>query len=352
MALVTVDQSKTDPSEIILTIKKDEFGSFVQDLLSQNKTIRRDIIGSFVLDENAIKDVLASIEQRVKLQNQVLVETVSISTSYTDGYEHKVESLRAFESLRDARQAEVCGFECNLTFLIVFPGRPKPERQEISLFVRTARYYDERIRGGKGLSFLSPLMWLGALGGVIIEIEYTDVSWGMDLENLVSQMLLARIKRRSQLHVILRIVGLLYAPIMMILGCGVAYDALKRSQIDANKQELWSAIERATDKTILEKISAKLDYIFNPALSALSFHDAIIIFLQLCGAALAVVSVALFLARQRSSFLLLNDFSKKAYASYARKNELIKIGLGMTLGVGIIASLAASFIYNYITYVL
>jgi hypothetical protein len=348
MALVTVEQSTSDPREIVLTIKKDEFGSFVQDLLSQNKTIERDINGSFTLDASAISDVVSAIEQRVKLQNQVMLSTASFSTSYVDGYEQKVESLHAFQNFRDTRQAEVCGIECNLTYLILFPGRSKPEKQAVSFGLLTPKYFTRR-DSTRSSSPLTQIFTLMDSGRAHVEIEYTDVSWGMDLENLVSQMLLSKIKREWHALSLLRGVAVVYAPIVIFLGGLALFQFLQQQHLAAKKHEIWSALEKSMNRPVLDLISQKLNYIFDPTLTDLSIHELTPVILQLLGAAVALLSIFLLAARRPGSFLLLNDFTKVVWERQVKKREFIKVALGVSFIVGTIASVAASFIYDYLT---
>jgi hypothetical protein len=187
------------------------------------------------------------------------------------------------------------------------------------------------------------------VGIIDVEIEYTDVSWGIDLENLVSQILLSRVKRASFLSSFARAASIFYAPLLLLVGIGATYSGLEERKLAAKQHEIWLALQNSTSATLLEKISAKIDYIFDPSLSTLSFHELTPIYLQILCGVIAFASLIVLALRQRSSFLLLNEFTRNVREAQLRKHEFVKIGFGVSFVVGTIASVAASFIYNYLT---
>ncbi len=103
------------------------------------------------------------------------------------------------------------------------------------------------------------------------------------------------------------------------------------------------------NRPVLDLISQKLNYIFDPTLTDLSIHELTPVILQLLGAAVALLSIFLLAARRPDSFLLLNDFTKVVWERQVKKREFIKVALGVSFIVWTIASVAASFIYDYLT---
>lgn len=179
MSQITVQESQQDSNALVLTISKSSFGEFIRDLISEKKKIRREIKASFVFTRDELLDLITLIDQRVKLQNIVVLSTFAIAVKYRDGYQFELESLEAFTSFRDARQSEVCAIQCEVTYVLRFPGREKPEKQEVSFVIQNLRSFEEAVTNTESLSVARALAFAYLeTGAARIDLEYTEVIVG------------------------------------------------------------------------------------------------------------------------------------------------------------------------------
>jgi hypothetical protein len=351
MSDISVHESENDRNVLVLTISKENFGEFIRDLISEKKKITRDIKGTFAFKREDVLDLISLIDQRVRLQNQVVLSTFNISIRYHDGYEQELESLESFKSFRDARQFESCGAACALSYVINFPGRSKPEKQEASFVIQNTKAFEEFQRTDVSESFsLFSILNLGLkeTGLVRVNIEYTDISWGNDLENLISQYLFQKITKSNRLYSNLRALWLVGAPPLFILGILMYADHIYRAAIDLNKLHQVNLIDGNNAITIVEKLLQKMSLMISSSAVSLTSQQFQSIALEIIGLLVAFVAVSFSFAIRKPSFLIMNEFTKQLHEKHSRKYDLVRYGIIVTFVVGLFASLGASFLYDVI----
>jgi hypothetical protein len=349
MSDISVKESGHDPGALVLTISKESFGEFIRDLISEDKQIRRDIKGSFVLDREEFLDLVALVNQRVTLQNQVILSTIRLSTGYRDGYRQEFRSLEAFNSTRDARQSEVCAIQCTQSYIIKFPGREKPEKQEVSFQLRNYRAFEEYVFDRESLS-LSSTMALGyaETGAAHIILEYTEVSWGYDLESLISQYLLRKFSKSNLIYQQFIILGMTIFGFCSLMVPFLYFLIASNGYLERNKLSGAASIDGNETISVADKILKKLDLAISSSGVSLSWAQIQSLVIGCFGIFLLSATLVLMLAIRKQSFLLMNEFTKQIYAKYLKRYEFIRYALITSFIVGLAGSLGASFLYDLI----
>ncbi len=346
MSDITVRESEEDKNALVLTISKESFGEFIRDLISEQRRIRRDIKASYTLGRPDLLDLIALINQRVNLQNQIVLSTFSIGVAYRDGYRQGFESLEAFNASRDARQSEVCGVLFLLTYVVKFPNREKPEKQEVSVFIRNIRAFEQSVTSRESFSWLPVFEFADETGAAQIVLEYTDISWGYDLENLVSQYLLAKMsrsklagRRLSCLFVVVFVTVLAF--MSLVAGNYEKYDL-------QNKIIFLDSIDRNANLQSIDKINKKVDLLIAQKTPPLNGNQAKSLLIRTLGIGLAGIAASLMILIRRQSYLLLNEFTEQLYRRHEKYRDYIRYAVVTSFIVGLLASLGASAIYDVI----
>ncbi len=349
MSNVSVHEPKDDPNAIVLRLSKESFGEFIRDLISEHKRIRRDIKGSFVLDREELLDLISLINQRVGLQNQVALSTIALSVLYRDGYLQEFHSLDAFNASRDARQSEACAAHCTLTYVIRFPGREKPEKQEVSFLIRNIRAFEQIVTDKESLSLLSVLgFFYEETGTARIELEYTEISWGYDVENLIFQYLIQKFSRAKQMFARLRFLAISFLAILSVFLTLLYTETAYRNYVQQNLAIAATIIDQDKALSSSDKILRKIDLAISSYGITLSAEQWYALSLRAFGIVVVLLTLALALTIRRQSFLLLNDYTRKLYGRYLRRFEYVRYALITSFFVGLAASLGASFLYEAI----
>lgn len=160
----------------------EKIGKFISGLLGQPQTIAREVSGIFDVDLTWINHVHALIEQRIKQQNDAARTAFRAKIFYNDDLTRTIESPEALQHFSETKKLRSTGIELNWSYVIKFPGKDLPEKQEIALRL-----------GERGARFvtmgLQPVLVrsINTLGHISYSISHTERTWGDDIESLLRQ---------------------------------------------------------------------------------------------------------------------------------------------------------------------
>ncbi len=230
------------------------------------------------------------------------------------------------------------------TYLIKFPGRDLPEKQTVSFFIKTSIYFKSHNIDAQ-LDMLNIAGAAKANSVIEIEIEHTDVSWGIDIENILTNVLLSRVKKGSFFGQGPR----LYLPILLslalVFGVPKVYDYVNSHYSKVNLANAISKIESAPNIDVFDKISMKIQLLADPP-SLTSAQEKIIIFQVI--ALLVAISIAMLeLTVFDVSYLNLNSYSKTEFENKQRWIQWKKYGLIAGFAISTVSGLFTSWITAY-----
>lgn len=179
-SVVLTDTATNDSVAFPATPEK--IGKFISGLLGQPQTISREVSGIFDIDLSWLLHVHALVEQRIKQQNDAARTAFRAKVYYEDDLTRTIESFEGLQHFSETKKIRSTGIEVKWTYVIKFPGKDLPEKQDITLRL------DER-----GTRFVTIGLQLGRerTGGVSGLIEYsishTERTWGDDIESILRQ---------------------------------------------------------------------------------------------------------------------------------------------------------------------
>lgn len=189
---ITLTNDESDEKFIQVPIKQKDFGNFISNLLGQPESISGYESGSFIVNHEQLVNLHRLIEQRIKLQAQSTLVDFSALIRYDDAPERKITTASGFIHLSETRITTTKSVSLVMTYLVLFPGRPSPEKQEISIkfivdsstIVASSDSVYERVFDYSG-------------GLAVFEVSHTERTWGDDISALIDREVKTCFKPRS-----------------------------------------------------------------------------------------------------------------------------------------------------------
>jgi hypothetical protein len=328
----------TPGQSIALPIDKKKLGEFISGLLGQPQSISKAFEDSFSADHQWFIHFFSLIFQRIKQQNSAEPLSFNARILYKDKHERKVTTWQAFQHFSETQNIISVGAQFNLAFLIHFPEKQIPERQEINLI------FNSEVRRQPAGLFGSLLGAPVPLGIIVVEVQHTERTWADDIlrmiETEISNIQVVEPKYRIHLR---KIFGPLFAfafPIVMLLS--MAYTQWQ-DENDGLKGQAQKLLE--VTSTNLQVIHDKINIlILASEKNALNRGGSLkIIFFGFIVTGL-VYCVGLFLAQPNPSFVVLSRAAEKNRTEAIEKSKR----RGLILLISTIASLALGIFGNFI----
>ncbi|MCD5970400.1 hypothetical protein [Pseudomonas quasicaspiana] len=170
----------SDDQFIQVPIKKKDFGDFITSLLGQPETINGRKKGSFKIDHAWLVNLHHLIEQRIVLQAKSTLVDFTAVISYNDAPERTITTAKGFIHFQETRITTTKSIVLTWTYLVIFPGKPAPEKQEISVrFVATPSI----LVTGPEAAFNRIDAPSGGLA--MFTVAHTERTWGDDISGLL-----------------------------------------------------------------------------------------------------------------------------------------------------------------------
>ncbi|MGL4753278.1 MAG: hypothetical protein ACRCXB_12875 [Aeromonadaceae bacterium] len=336
-----------DESITVLSIpvSKRELGGFISDLLGQKQSLERTYDVTFEIDHSWLINLHEMIDQRISQQaNSHLINFTAV-VYFDNGVKRTITTVNSFRAYNETKPEISNGVKIVWEYLVQFPNRPHPEKQQISF---TALIYNKK-PSEKSLLVerYTDLFLFSTKDSLInIQIDHTERTWGDDIENIIStcikevtesRRLRDTIVELSRLIMALAIFGLMtFYPIYNEINSG--NDALHTLQ-----QEYQSLIK--IENIDISIINKKLDTIFD-AVSQIEASKRSKTLWWLACLFFAPIITALFLAftsSARQSHVLLSSKAIKLKDSIDKKSKNTTIIIIFSY----VASIAAGIIGIY-----
>ena len=215
-------------STIVIPCDPKDFGGFISSLLGKPQSIDRRIKGPYEVNKDDIRNLHALVIQRVLIQNNASITYFTTLASYSDGSSVRLNSLEDFLSYAEIKPLISTDLSLEWSFLVEFPGRKIPEKQQIGVSFITFREYedDSTVIDHSYMARYAP-------DSIILKISHTDRTWGADLENLISNHLRGLLtpdsKWRKTIQRRANLIGIALGAIVIIGSLYAVSSAVKRT---------------------------------------------------------------------------------------------------------------------------
>lgn len=178
--VVSGDDSQNQYVQV--AIKKKDFGDFVTSLLGQPETIVERKSGTFEATYEWLVHLHHLLDQRIKQQAHSDLVDFSVIFNYSDGPDRKITTIDGFLNFNEAKLVTTKSIKLTWTYLVNFPNKPTPEKQEISLRLITDRTEVLTIGSSSVIRQTTNKNGLASYS-----IAHTERTWGDDISSLLGR---------------------------------------------------------------------------------------------------------------------------------------------------------------------
>ena len=344
-SVVLTDNSNNDAVAFPATPEK--IGKFISGLLGQPQTISREVSGIFEIDLCWLNHVNALIEQRIKQQNDAARTSFRAKIFYDDGLTRTLESVEALQHFAETKKVRSIGVELNWTYIIKFPGKDIPEKQEVTLRVHE--------KGTKYITLdLQPVITreMTALGRITYSISHTERTWGDDIETILRQEIDLVTKRthgyESYFENSLMILGLIFL-LAGFLFPDYMNDKLQNEALSKIQPVIANIVDPNAFAAL--EIPKKLDLIaqfLNPANAVAKVGIKYRVVSALAGFGMMLMCIA-WSDIQRASFVVLTREAENHRTATLKKEQRRFLMIFLSFAASVTAGVLGNYAYLYLT---
>ncbi|WP_156174514.1 hypothetical protein [Hoeflea sp. IMCC20628] len=198
-------------------VKREKIGDFVKSLLGQPYEIERPIKGQFDLNKEGVNHLIQLIEQRIAQQNEFDLIEFNAKIGYADGHIRTISNIETFSSYVDTSNSETVSIKFIITYLIFFPGKEIPEKQEIDFKAFSSHNFLSR-------SYKPGVFITGSnydTYGIVYLIRSTERTWAEDIDNMLKASLDDFIIDEKTPYKLISIVRSIFVSIFLASSVGV-----------------------------------------------------------------------------------------------------------------------------------
>lgn len=327
---------------VLLPCTPETFADFVSGLLGAPQTIERHIFHPFELRLRDIENTFHLVDQRVRQQNEASLLQFAAKIYYDDNSSVLVASLSDLLHYNEVRPIVSKGVHLTWVYLVRFPDKSVPEKQQIDL---TFRAWIVEV-AAEDLVFMrhrAP----AHRGSITLRIAHTARSWGVDLESLITNHLHSLfveenlVKRFAHRHSG-KIGFLAFALVFFTLIIG-SY---------ATTQHFNATLVSQAEAQFAKPVSAKLDYLIRQLASGSSSTAdswfAIMLIVSVIVAGAVTIWIITLADSQRPSFVLLSRQAELSRAKALKKLERKWLMFLLSTLVAILAGVTGNWIFAII----
>lgn len=261
MEIIQHDSKDEYSHTINLPISQSEMSSFILGVLGERQTIKKKYTGSFQVEMGHIINIHYLITQRVHEQNNGEVFNFKTTIYYDDNSSLPLSSLEQLKSYNETRDLDVCSIHVKWRVLTFFDD-DKPEYQEINIIFDTAVSEEQN-----DSSVIAKDNKEVQTGLVYISIDYTKRSWGVDIENLLSNSINLIVEKRNVFFKVTEKItdSRLLQPILMIALISIMMFTIF-SVGDQKFQEYQKEINSYLSENMPRTIKEKNNFVFETIL--------------------------------------------------------------------------------------
>ncbi|MBA4501697.1 hypothetical protein [Marinobacterium marinum] len=332
-------------SLVQIPIKKKDFGDFVTNLLGQPETMEWSRNGTFDIRFDWLIHLHHLLDQRITQQNHSSLVDFSAVIKYEKGPERRLNNIDSFIHFNEAKKELTKSVKLTWTYLVSFPKKHAPEKQEISVQFST----DSTVRVMMGTARVTREETEGR-GDVHCSISYTERTWGDDIESILEKEIDSIIEKPKWYRKVAD-----FSLLMLFMGFFISGlvlpDYIEQTIQENNIAAIFAGsipegagIESLQDSEKLNLIVKILDP--NSKVHSVEVWFRIVSFLG--GIALAALTMAIMMI-EKPSFVVITS-SDEERRQKIRKGKTKKIvARVVSFALAISAGVAGNYLYYYLS---
>tara|TARA_R110002020_G_scaffold287523_1_gene503023 strand:- start:1672 stop:2721 length:1050 start_codon:yes stop_codon:yes gene_type:complete len=326
-------------------IKRKDFGDFITSLLGQPETIRDKKIGTYQANLEWLIHLHHLLDQRIKQQASASLVDFTAFFNYVDAPERKITSIDSFLSFNEAKRVKTKGIKLTWTYLVSFPNKPTPEKQEISLTLQKDRTEIVHLGASRVTRHTTSKNGLAAYS-----ISHTERTWGDDIQSLIDKELESLFEKEKWYEKVLSWVVLFLALACFVAGI-VVPDLVEQLIIERDVAIIYSSL--LPDGTTLAQLPMedKVTLITKLLDPNNQLHKVNIWYRAasfLCGTILAGFTIASF-ERVKESFILVTAEDEKQQRECRNKNNWSLAKKVFSFSIAVSAGVIGNYAYYLFT---
>lgn len=332
-------------SLVKIPIKKKDFGDFVTNLLGQPETIDWSHSGTFDIRFDWLIHLHHLIDQRVTQQNHSSLVDFSAVIKYKKGPERRLNDIDSFLHFNEAKKVLTKSVKLTWTYLVSFPNKHAPEKQEISVQFST----DSTVNLMMGSARVTRRETEGR-GDVYCSISYTERTWGDDIESMIEKEIDSIIEKTKWYRQVADFVLLMFFMGFFISGL-VLPDYIDKTIQEQNIAAIFTGYIPEGGGIDSLKDSEKLDLIvriLDPSSKVHSVEIWFRIVSFLGGVALAALTMAIIMI-EKPSFIVITstDDERRQKIRKAKTKKIVARVISFSLAIS--AGVAGNYLYYYLS---
>lgn len=339
-------RSSIPDAAVMLPCTQDQFREFISSLLGRPQTITKTINGAFSLDRTDLESLHHLVTQRVAQQNHGTLLQFTIRIVFSDGSTVLLNSLEEFRHYTEIRPVVSMGAHLTWTFLVQFPDKQFPEKQDVQISILTASR-SIKIDDDAGLHFFSSGPTVGIFS---LRISHTARTWGADIESMFT----------AQIQTLLKAVPAWKKWVnrhsgWIALGVGVTFAMASLGAAFVSSQR-FAASQATKARAVLEGITPgvgdvqpKIDYILQSVVAGdwprHLFYTGVFLVLSFIVAIVLGAWAGSSAENPEPSFLLLSRESEKAREQELRGLRRRWCQFALSVVVSVITSVIGNYLF-------
>ena len=133
-SIVTEVDDNDEVVNITLPLQRRHLGDFISSLLGQQQMIERKSEDVFDFDLNWLINLHESINQRITQQSDATLVSFITKITFDDGTSRTIATFDSLKYYAETKNILPIGIHIQWIYLVGFPNRSNPEKQELNFF--------------------------------------------------------------------------------------------------------------------------------------------------------------------------------------------------------------------------
>lgn len=333
---------------IVIPVGDEDLGNFISGLLGQPQSIQKEIYGAFDVDHAWLMNAHHLLYQRIQQQNKASLVAFSAEILFEDGLSRRLTSFEAFQVYVEPKPIISNGVKLKWTYLVQFPNKSTPEKQEVSFLVSTD------IRTTSDIEEIFPFRFHRRRGGGVMayQIDHTERTWGDDIENLFRAHVENTVSKPSSILSYFQSGAMVLAPFVFFASFflpPIVLSYVSSTKADSLVEELGRLDDSGAET--LDLVSNKIDFLISIQEPILESGRYPIVY-QLGSLIIGIVTmfVAIWFSELGDkAYVVVTDAARKARDKGVKKSGKNIYIAGGTFVLSIAAGVAANFVYYWLS---
>jgi hypothetical protein len=345
-----------EETSITLPLDQKNFRDFISAILGKPQTLTSVIFVSFEIKQEDLLNIFNLIDQRVNQQNRANLIQFSTKVIYSDNSTRLLSSYDELNTYTEPRDVIPIAVHLQISYLIRFndskspDGFGKPEKQEIEISIVTSK-----IRRYRAVNFESiNLFPFETDGHFEIIIKHTAITWGSDIESILTKHLKTLLKDESKIKTFIKAhsggIGLGIGTLFFIV-C-IIFSILNTEKVNTAQLEKIKAVVIENESISIESLNKKINFIIENGLSTLGNTQSLIVSLFLILSFIISIVLAIWVGMSADtsspSFLLLTRSAEKNKQKQDKKEKKQWRSFMLSIIISVLTGVLSNYIFTYL----